>query len=110
MPIYEYECGNCGHTLEVIQKFSDAPLTECPACHQQRLQKRVSAAAFHLKGSGWYATDFKEKPKPVKENEKKEDNKKDANAKTGEKDKADTNKTAGETPASPKKNVATTSD
>lgn len=110
MPIYEYECGNCGHTLEVIQKFSDAPLTECPACHKQQLQKRVSAAAFHLKGSGWYVTDFREKPKPVKEDGKKEDNKKDANDKAGEKDKADTGKKAAETPVSPKKNVATTSD
>ena len=63
MPIYEYECVKCGHTLDAIQKFSDPVLTECPACHQSSLRKRISAPAFHLKGSGWYVTDFKDKPK-----------------------------------------------
>ena len=62
MPIYEYECTSCGEYLESIQKISDPPLTECPACKQPALRKLVSAAAFHLKGSGWYVTDFKEKP------------------------------------------------
>ena len=59
MPIYEYECDACGHRLEAIQKLSDAPLTDCPACAAARLKKQVSAAAFRLKGSGWYETDFK---------------------------------------------------
>ncbi len=59
MPIYEYQCGACGHQLETIQKFSDAPLTECPACGKPALQKMLSAPAFQLKGSGWYQTDFK---------------------------------------------------
>jgi len=59
MPIYEYRCTSCGHELEVLQKLSDAPLTECPACHAAALQKKVSAAGFQLKGSGWYATDFR---------------------------------------------------
>lgn len=59
MPIYEYECGNCGHRLETIQKFSDEPLTDCPECQQATLKKLVSAAAFHLKGNGWYVTDFR---------------------------------------------------
>ena len=59
MPIYEYECGNCGHRLESIQKFSDEPLTDCPECQQTALKKLVSAAAFHLKGNGWYVTDFR---------------------------------------------------
>lgn len=59
MPIYEYKCGSCSHQFETIQKFSDEPLTECPACGAHTLKKLVSAAAFHLKGSGWYATDFK---------------------------------------------------
>ena len=63
MPIYEYECAACGHKLEAIQKISDAPLTECPSCKAQALHKLVSAAAFHLKGSGWYVTDFKDKPR-----------------------------------------------
>lgn len=67
MPIYEYECNACGHRLEVIQKFSDAPLAECPACGKSALHKLLSAPSFHLKGSGWYQTDFKDggKKKPV---------------------------------------------
>jgi putative FmdB family regulatory protein len=59
MPIYEYRCASCGHELEALQKFSDAPLADCPACHEAHLKKKVSAAGFHLKGSGWYATDFR---------------------------------------------------
>ena len=59
MPIYEYRCSSCGHELESIQKLSDPPLVACPACHKDALVKLVSAAGFHLKGSGWYATDFK---------------------------------------------------
>ena len=110
MPIYEYECEHCGHKLEAIQKFSDTPLTRCPACHEHQLHKQISAAAFHLKGSGWYATDFKDKPKPVKEDVKKVDNKKDSDAKTSDKDTAGATTTASESPASPKKSVATTSD
>ena len=59
MPIYEYECVSCGHKLEVIQKLSDDPLTDCPECEQSQLKKLVSAAGFRLKGGGWYETDFK---------------------------------------------------
>ena len=59
MPIYEYQCSKCGHRMEALQKISDAPLTECPACHEQGLTKLVSAASFRLKGGGWYETDFK---------------------------------------------------
>jgi len=59
MPIYEYRCGSCGTRREVLQKMSDAPLSECPSCGQPALQKLVSAAGFQLKGSGWYATDFR---------------------------------------------------
>src|SRR5512135_3210123 len=59
MPIYEYRCASCGHELEALQKLSDAPLTECPACHKPDLKKLVSAAGFQLKGSGWYVTDFR---------------------------------------------------
>ncbi|MET0091579.1 MAG: zinc ribbon domain-containing protein [Candidatus Thiodiazotropha sp.] len=59
MPIYEYRCEACNHELEALQKMSDAPLTECPECKQQSLQKLISAAGFRLKGSGWYETDFK---------------------------------------------------
>jgi putative FmdB family regulatory protein len=59
MPIYEYQCGNCGHELEVLQKITEAALTDCPECRTSALVKRVSAAGFQLKGSGWYATDFR---------------------------------------------------
>ncbi len=61
MPIYEYKCGECGHHLEAIQKMSDAPLADCPACGRPVLKRLISAAGFQLKGSGWYATDFKNK-------------------------------------------------
>jgi len=63
MPIYEYQCEACGHELEALQKMADAPLERCPSCNQSALRKKVSAAAFRLKGSGWYETDFKSKNK-----------------------------------------------
>jgi putative FmdB family regulatory protein len=59
MPIYAYKCGSCGHARDVLQKLSDAPLTECPACGAPAFSKQVTAAGFQLKGSGWYATDFR---------------------------------------------------
>ena len=59
MPIYEYRCGSCGHQQEFLQKVSDAPHTTCPQCGKPSLSKLLSAAGFQLKGSGWYATDFK---------------------------------------------------
>jgi putative FmdB family regulatory protein len=68
MPIYEYSCTACGHELEALQKMNDAPLITCPSCSQETLKKLISAAGFHLKGNGWYATDFKgnsSKPEPT---------------------------------------------
>ena len=59
MPIYEYRCAACGHQDEHLQKVSDAPLTKCPACGKAKYRKQLSAAGFQLKGTGWYATDFK---------------------------------------------------
>lgn len=59
MPFYEYRCEACGHELEALQKVSDAPLTDCPACGKPTLKKLISAAGFRLKGGGWYETDFK---------------------------------------------------
>ncbi|MCP5141266.1 MAG: zinc ribbon domain-containing protein [Gammaproteobacteria bacterium] len=59
MPFYEYRCDDCGHEFEAMQKMSDAPLTDCPACGQPHLVKLMSAAGFRLKGGGWYETDFK---------------------------------------------------
>lgn len=61
MPIYEYQCESCGHHMEALQKISDAALETCPSCHKDELKKLISAAAFKLKGSGWYETDFKNK-------------------------------------------------
>ena len=59
MPIYEYQCQACGKQLEALQKINDAPLQDCPDCGEPSLKKKVSAAAFRLKGGGWYETDFK---------------------------------------------------
>ena len=73
MPIYEYECTKCGKIEEVLQKFSDKPLTKCQSC-AGKLHKLVSQSTFHLKGTGWYATDYANKsasaPKPSSENRK----------------------------------------
>ena len=63
MPIYEYECRGCGERHEFIQKFSDSLKRKCPSCGKLRLRKLISAAAFHLKGDGWYVTDFRDKGK-----------------------------------------------
>jgi putative FmdB family regulatory protein len=59
MPIYAYKCDACGFSKDVLQKMSDAPLTQCPSCGQDSFAKQLTAAGFQLKGSGWYATDFK---------------------------------------------------
>jgi putative FmdB family regulatory protein len=84
MPIYEYRCTSCGHELEALQKLSDAPLTQCPACKASALNKKVSAAGFQLKGSGWYVTDFRNsgaKAAPAK-SDKGADAKSDAKSET----------------------------
>ena len=76
MPIYEYRCSACGHQEEFLQRVSEPPLTECPVCRKPTFNKLLSAAGFQLKGSGWYATDFKNKAsKPA---EKKAEEKSDA--------------------------------
>ncbi len=59
MPIYAYKCESCGHAKDVLQKISDAPLTDCPACGASTFSKQLTAAGFQLKGSGWYVTDFR---------------------------------------------------
>lgn len=59
MPIYGYACTDCGHTLDELQKISDPPLVDCPACGQPTLRRQLSAPRFRLKGQGWYETDFK---------------------------------------------------
>jgi len=59
MPIYDYRCSKCGHQEEHLQKVTERPLSKCPACGKKSYKKQLTAAGFHLKGSGWYATDFK---------------------------------------------------
>jgi putative FmdB family regulatory protein len=104
MPIYEYECGACGHRLEAIQKISDEPLKECPNCHKPELKKLISAAAFRLKGGGWYETDFKSgKKKNVVDSGKPESGDKKASKpdkKGGDSAKASTSKTSSTKSAS----------
>lgn len=78
MPIYAYQCAACGAEHEALQKISDAPLTVCPACQQPALAKKVTAAGFQLKGSGWYVTDFRDKGTAKKPDAKADAAKSDA--------------------------------
>ena len=80
MPIYEYRCSSCGNEHEVLQKISEPLLTTCPTCLKDTLTKLVSAAGFQLKGSGWYATDFKNGSKPAAKTEAKPEVKTDGKA------------------------------
>lgn len=83
MPIYEYTCKSCGFEKDALQKMSDAPLKECPECKQDSFVKRISAAAFHLSGSGWYQTDSKASKKTEKNvNSSSESTKKNNNEST----------------------------
>lgn len=95
MPIYEYRCGACGHKLESLQRFSDAPLVTCPSCGEDALTKQLSAAGFQLKGSGWYATDFKNSgSKPAAKEAAKPDAKDSTEASAPSEAKSDTSSTA----------------
>jgi putative FmdB family regulatory protein len=86
MPIYEYRCSDCGHQQEFLQKVSDAPLTVCTKCGKPSFSKMVTAAGFQLKGSGWYATDFKNSgSKPQAKETKSESASGDAKSDGGEK-------------------------
>jgi len=73
MPIYAYKCSSCGHAQDVLRKVSDAPLTSCPQCGAEAYSKQLTAAGFQLRGSGWYATDFKNGSKPDKTESTKSD-------------------------------------
>ncbi|MEA3221863.1 MAG: zinc ribbon domain-containing protein [Thermodesulfobacteriota bacterium] len=86
MPIYEYKCTKCSNVFEVLQKFSDAPIDSCPRCGGH-VEKLVSKSSFHLKGSGWYLTDYgkKHSPKEATKPDTKPKKKKDHN--TSKKDK-----------------------
>ncbi len=99
MPIYEYKCAACGHQEDHLQKLSEAPLTKCPACGKKKYAKQLTAAGFQLKGSGWYASDFKG---GKKESETKPDAKPEAKGDAKTETKAET-KTATKTEAKPEK-------
>src|SRR3954467_823239 len=88
MPIYEYRCTVCGHADEHLQKVSEEPLTVCPACGKPEYRKQLSAAGFQLKGTGWYATDFKGSAK--KADSKKSDTKTDGKTESKPETKTDT--------------------
>lgn len=92
MPIYEYRCSACGHQLESLQRLADAPLVTCPVCGKDALTKSVTAAGFQLKGSGWYATDFKNsgaKPAPSGKDSAKPEAKSDTASGTDSKSAGD---------------------
>ncbi len=92
MPFYEYECKQCGHQLEAMQKVNDAPLKKCPNCGKSSLQRLMSAPVFRLKGSGWYETDFKSDDEGKRNLADKPEADKPADAKPSDdkKDKKDT--------------------
>jgi putative FmdB family regulatory protein len=74
MPIYQYRCKACGFESEFLQRLADAPMKDCPECGKPELAKQLTAAGFQLKGSGWYATDFKGGPKPKSDRDSSGDN------------------------------------
>lgn len=85
MPIYEYECTSCHHHFDLMQKINEEPAKQCPKCFENTVTKLVSAAGFQLKGTGWYATDFKTKDTTSKDTtDKKEDSSKAPDAVTKE--------------------------
>lgn len=102
MPIYEYRCRDCGHQLEDIQKITDDPLVHCPNCGKDSLQKLISSTQFQLKGTGWYATDFKNSQKPTKsesdkpeKSDKSEKSDKESPSDSGTKSESGGNTTGG---------------
>ena len=95
MPIYAYRCERCGHAKDVLQKVSDPVLTVCPACGEPTFRKQVTAAGFQLKGSGWYVTDFRDKPGAKPAEPGAADDSKPADAKGGDAKSTDTPADAG---------------
>ena len=96
MPIYEYRCASCGHQQEFLQKVSDAPLTVCTACGKATFAKMLTAAGFQLKGSGWYATDFKGKGSaPASKGEAKGEAKPEGGDKPASEGKSDAKASSG---------------
>ncbi|MCZ6893814.1 MAG: zinc ribbon domain-containing protein [Gammaproteobacteria bacterium] len=99
MPIYEYQCQECGHKLEVMQRITEDLLKTCPSCSKDGLKKLMSKVAFQLKGTGWYETDFKDKGKPPakKEGEADKEGAKESKSETKKDASSDTKKSNGET-------------
>ncbi len=124
MPIYEYACKKCGHTLDALQKMSDDPLRDCPDCGEAELKRLISAPRFRLKGQGWYETDFKkdnqrnlssgdgEPAKASDKSDSKGDSKGDskADSKTGEGKSKDSSKGDKKVSKSPHKSTRASSD
>jgi len=114
MPIYEYACVSCDHHLETLQKMSEDPLVFCPECGEESLRKKVSAAAFVLKGSGWYETDFKnsgkEKPKDAKASDGQPASKTSSDTKSGEGASGDTKSSDSKSSESKSESSKSTSD
>lgn len=118
MPIYEYRCSSCGSEHEALQKISEPRLTTCPSCGKETLTKLLSAAGFQLKGSGWYATDFRNGGKPAAKTDAKADGNAEtksegatADAKPAEtKSEASPSTAAPQTPAAPTKPTAPSTD
>lgn len=104
MPIYEYRCAECGFEEEYLQKISEPPLTVCPKCGKPSFQKKLTAAGFQLKGSGWYATDFRGGGKPEAKADAKPEGKADAKTETKSE-----SKTASKKPDAPASGGTTTS-
>src|SRR6185295_14120144 len=102
MPIYEYRCEDCGHQADHLQKVSEKPLSKCPACGKKAYKKLLSAAGFQLKGSGWYATDFKTTGKKPAE--------KKADLKSGAKPEAKTEAKTEAKPETKKASAPATTD
>jgi putative FmdB family regulatory protein len=94
MPIYEYRCRSCGFEKEYLQKLSDAPISDCPSCGKAEMAKLVSAAGFQLKGSGWYATDFKNNGAKKDGGDKKDDSKHQGSGSSSEKSGSSGDKSA----------------
>jgi putative FmdB family regulatory protein len=97
MPIYGYICTDCGHTLDELQKVSDPPLVDCPACGQPTLRRQLSAPRFRLKGQGWYETDFK------KENQRNLAGEREADKSSDGKTEKKSDTKAGDAASSPAK-------
>ena len=114
MPFYEYACASCDHHLEALQKISEDPLVFCPECGEESLKKLVSAAAFVLKGSGWYETDFKnsgkEKPKDAKASDGQPASKNSSDTKSGDGASGDTKSSDGKSSESKSESTKSTSD